>query len=151
MRMNGNTILIIGGGTGIGYAMAKYFNKRKNTVLICGRKPDRLEQAAKDLPGLAFIPGFAAGMPLYSATKAGIHNFSISLRIQLAPLGIRVIEVIPPIMISELNIEGRKKRNILTLPYMMSANEYIEIVMVKMEQDVDEIRLEPHSNTKTNK
>ena len=52
MNMNGNTILITGGATGIGYAMAKYFHARGNTVVICGRRTDRLAQAAETLPEL---------------------------------------------------------------------------------------------------
>lgn len=34
--------------------------------------------------------------PAYSATKAALHSFSESLRIQLADSGIQVIEVVPP-------------------------------------------------------
>ena len=43
--------------------------------------------------GLAFIP-FAAA-PVYSATKAALHSFTQSLRIQLAGI-VTVIEVAPP-------------------------------------------------------
>ena len=49
MDLSNNTILITGGATGIGYAMAKEFLARGNTVVICGRRADRLEQAAKEL------------------------------------------------------------------------------------------------------
>lgn len=34
--------------------------------------------------------------PLYSAAKAGIRAFVVSLRLQLAPLGVHVMEVVPP-------------------------------------------------------
>jgi len=53
-----------------------------------------------------------------------------------------VIELIPPMVESELNLEGRRKRNMVTSPNMMSANEYVEKALTKMEQDADEIRLE---------
>ena len=228
--MNGNTILITGGATGIGYSMAKYFHGRGNTIIICGRREDRLAQAGKELQGihtitcdvansddrnalfgyindnfpnmnilvnnagiqrdidltkgaadlnsgdseirinleapvylsalftpllsgkdnavivnvssgLAFMADRAAGMPVYCATKAGVHTFSIAQRIQLAPFGIRVIEIIPPMVESELNFEGRKKRNMLKLPNMMSSDEFAEKALAKMEQDIDEIRL----------
>ena len=36
----GNTILITGGGTGIGLAFAKRFVSRGNHVIICGRRAD---------------------------------------------------------------------------------------------------------------
>jgi len=91
--------------------------------------------------GLAFMVEHASGMPVYCATKAGLHAFSVAQRKQLAPLGIRVVEIIPPMVESELNIEGRRKRNMLKTPYMMSSNGFVEIALGKMEQDVDEIRL----------
>ena len=230
MKMNGNTILITGGATGIGYSMARYFHERSNTVIICGRREDRLEQAAKELQGLhtikcdvadsndrkmlfqyisdnfphtnilinnagiqrdidltkgisdlsgeneirinleapiylsalftpllsgkdnavivnissglAFMVERAIDMPVYCATKAGLHAFSIAQRKQLAQLGIRVVEIIPPMVESELNFEGRKKRNMLKTPFMISSNEFVEKALAKMEQDMEEIRFE---------
>lgn len=44
--------------------------------------------------GLAFVP--LAITPTYNATKAAIHSYTQSLRIQLADTGIQVIELIPP-------------------------------------------------------
>ena len=44
--------------------------------------------------GLAFIP--LPLSPVYSATKAAIHSFSQSLRVQLEGSGITVIELAPP-------------------------------------------------------
>jgi len=46
--------------------------------------------------GYALLPATRA--PTYSATKAGLHSFSLSLRRQLKPAGIRVVEVIPPLV-----------------------------------------------------
>jgi uncharacterized oxidoreductase len=43
---------------------------------------------------LAFVPFPIT--PTYSATKAALHSFSESLRIQLAGAGVQVIEVVPP-------------------------------------------------------
>ena len=40
--------------------------------------------------GLGFVP--AARMPVYSATKAAMHAFSMALRHQLKPVGIQVLE-----------------------------------------------------------
>jgi len=44
--------------------------------------------------GLAFIP--LPLSPIYCATKAAIHSFSQSLRVQLGKTGITVIELAPP-------------------------------------------------------
>jgi len=44
--------------------------------------------------GLAFAP--IATMPIYCATKAAIHSFTISLRHQLKDTSIRVFEAAPP-------------------------------------------------------
>src|SRR6476620_2396711 len=52
MKVTGNTILITGGGSGIGLALTKRFAERGNTVIICGRRQDALAKAAVDVPGI---------------------------------------------------------------------------------------------------
>jgi uncharacterized oxidoreductase len=54
--------------------------------------------------GLAFIP--AARIPVYSATKAFFHSFSLSSRYLLKPKNIEVIEVIPPALNTDLGGKG---------------------------------------------
>jgi uncharacterized oxidoreductase len=44
--------------------------------------------------GLAFVP-FPIS-PVYSATKAAIHSFTQSLRVQLAGTGVTAVELVPP-------------------------------------------------------
>lgn len=44
--------------------------------------------------GLAFVPLQLS--PIYCATKAGMHSFTISLRQQLKDQGVEVIELMPP-------------------------------------------------------
>jgi uncharacterized oxidoreductase len=51
--------------------------------------------------GLAFVP--IAMMPVYCATKAAIHSFTISLRHQLRGTSVRVIEAAPPTTDTELD------------------------------------------------
>lgn len=46
--------------------------------------------------GLALAP--KASAPVYCATKAGLSNFSLALGFQLEPLGIRVVDVITPLV-----------------------------------------------------
>jgi uncharacterized oxidoreductase len=44
--------------------------------------------------------------PVYSATKAGLASFTRALRQQIAPLGLRVVEAIPPLVDTAMT-EGR--------------------------------------------
>jgi uncharacterized oxidoreductase len=189
MKTQGNTILITGGATGIGFALAESFIQAGNTVIICGRREDKLKEAKKKLPqiyaracdlskekereslfnwakenfkdmnilinnagiqtmidlkagaqapvsgkneietnlmapislsayfvpwllkrkeaaivnvssGLGFVP--IAAMPVYCATKAAIHSFTVSLRYQLRDTSIKVFELVPPAVDTEL-------------------------------------------------
>jgi uncharacterized oxidoreductase len=195
MQTNNNTIFITGGATGIGFALAEKFSKNGNTVIICGRRNDKLVEARKKCPelhiratdinnpkdrlelkqwiisnfpdfnilvnnagiqnkffiqqentveaittevmtnlispihltnllvpylakqkeaaiinissGLAFIP--VAVMPVYCATKAALHSFTISTRHQLKDTSIKVFEIAPPIVETELGHDGSRK------------------------------------------
>jgi uncharacterized oxidoreductase len=197
MHTTGDTILITGGATGIGFALADAFLRKGNEVIICGRREDKLTEAKAKLPqlhtlkcdvahaedrkrmlewavtnfkslnilinnagiqreidfkkgtvglssgedeieinlqapvhlsalviphlikqkeaaivnitsGLAFVP--IAIMPVYCATKAAIHSFSLSLRHQLRDTPIKVFEIIPPTTDTELDRGARDKR-----------------------------------------
>ncbi|MBT4520187.1 MAG: SDR family NAD(P)-dependent oxidoreductase [Halieaceae bacterium] len=50
MKLSGNTILITGGATGIGLAMAKALIHFDNRVLICGRRQEKLDEAKQQHP-----------------------------------------------------------------------------------------------------
>ena len=51
--------------------------------------------------GLAYVPLVAA--PIYSATKAAVHAFTIALRTQLLTSPVQVIEIIPPVVETDLH------------------------------------------------
>ena len=51
MRLSGRTILITGGSSGIGLALARLLLTRGNTVLITGRDPAKLAAVTRELPG----------------------------------------------------------------------------------------------------
>jgi len=53
--------------------------------------------------GLAFVPLPAA--PIYSATKAAIHSYTLSLRFQLEANGVEVVELMPPAVKTEMTTE----------------------------------------------
>ena len=198
MQTTNNTILITGGSSGIGLAMAETFLKAGNEVLICGRRESKLAEAKQKLPqlhtrvcdvankpereelfrwataefpyinmlinnagiqreidflkgaaafndeeseietnltasihlsalfiphflqrpnecaivnitsGLAFIP--LKIVPVYCATKAALHSFSLSLRSQLSKTNVRVFEMAPPIVKTALHREAKARK-----------------------------------------
>jgi uncharacterized oxidoreductase len=197
MKTAGNTVLITGGATGIGLALAESLLHTGNTVIVCGRRESKLLQAQKRLPGLhtrvcdvsvekerkslfewvskrfgnlnvlinnagiqraidfksgarglrgkgneidinlvaplalcaRFVPlllkcresavvnvssglGFVpiASMPVYCATKAAVHLFTVSLRHQLKSTPVKVFEIIPPMVDTELG-KGTTEEN----------------------------------------
>jgi uncharacterized oxidoreductase len=55
--------------------------------------------------GLAFAP--IAFMPVYCATKAAVHSFTMSLRHQLKNTSVRVFEIAPPAVDTELGHDRR--------------------------------------------
>ncbi len=57
MNITNKTILITGGGSGIGFQMAKLFGSKGNKVIITGRSEDKLKQAATQLNNVSFIAG----------------------------------------------------------------------------------------------
>lgn len=193
MDITTNTVLITGGASGIGWALAERFLKAGSQVIICGRRADKLQEAQQQYPqlhirqcdvgqaadrvalldwvsaefpqvnvlinnagiqrriqlansqedwtesqselainleaplhlsmlfithlrqhpkaaimnvtsGLAFVPGSFA--PIYSATKAALHSFTMSLRHQLSGTSIEVIELVPPAVNTDLGGSG---------------------------------------------
>jgi len=192
MDLGSHTVLVTGGATGIGYALASRFLRAGSRVIVCGRREDRLREAAANTPkletrvsdlsdeggrrvfaaalrrdfpaldvlvnnagiqrrvrladdepwaathqeiainleapihltrlliphllkqqqpaiinitsGLSFVP--LANVPVYCATKAALHSFTLSLRHQLASTPIQVIEVIPPAVDTDLGGPG---------------------------------------------
>ncbi len=191
MNLSSSTILVTGGASGIGLALAERFAKLGSTVIVCGRRADVLAEAKKNgletiqadvgklsdrvalakeavarfpklnvlvnnagiqrqgsfsedaaswaereeeiainftapahlaallIPhlekqkdaaivnvtsGLAFVPGVFA--PVYCATKAALHSLSVSLRHDLKRKSIEVIEIVPPMVNTDLGGKG---------------------------------------------
>ena len=224
MKLTGNTILISGGGTGIGKAMAEMFHAKDNKVIIAGRRKEKLEEVvsanpgmqwlqlditdstsidvltqrikdthpnlnvvvhnagimrpetvgkedvptAKDIiatnltgqielnsrllpvvkknisptiitvtSGLAFLP--RADFPTYCATKAAIHSYTQSLRVQLKPQHVQVIELEPPYVQTRLTSPEQASD-----PRAMPLAEFISEITELLENnaDIQEIQVE---------
>lgn len=72
MKITGNTILITGGGSGIGAALAHQFHDQGNTVIIAGRRRAALEAVTQDRANM-HIMTFDAESP------SGIDSFAEQL------------------------------------------------------------------------
>ena len=226
MKLAGNTILITGGGSGIGRGLAQAFQALGNTVIIAGRRQQALDattaanpgmrsaqldidsaeairgfgaKIAKDYPalnvvihnagimrpenlleqpadladaeaiittnllgpirltaallpqlkkqpeatimtvtsGLAYLP--MSMTPTYCATKAAIHSYSLTLRYQLKGTGIKVVELVPPYVQTELMGNAQASD-----PRAMPLKDYIGETMklLKEQPDAREILVE---------
>lgn len=210
MQTTGNTILMTGGGSGIGRALAEAFHAKGNQVIVAGRRKQALQEVTDANPGirslvldigdpaaiaafaaeavrlypalnvlinnagimkpenlakgpdvgiaeetittnllgpirlttallphllqqphaailtvssgLAFVP--MAMTPTYSATKAAVHSYSMSLRHQLKGTSTEVIEIAPPYVQTHLMGEHQASD-----PRAMPLDDYIAEVM----------------------
>ncbi len=88
MDITGNTILITGGGSGIGQGLAEAFHAKGNRVIVAGRRAEPLEAVARANPGMATalldvadaasIEALAARVVAeFPALNAVIHNAGI--------------------------------------------------------------------------
>lgn len=86
--------------------------------------------------GLAFVPRSA--FPVYCATKAAVHSFSLSLRHQLKDTKVKVIELIPPYVATELGGVSPSPLNAL---HQMPLETFIAETMKELAGDADEIAI----------
>jgi uncharacterized oxidoreductase len=56
MKLANRTVLITGGTSGIGFALARLLLERGNTVIVTGRDPGRIAATERALPGVHVFP-----------------------------------------------------------------------------------------------
>lgn len=84
--------------------------------------------------GLGYVP--LVSVPVYSATKAAVHSFTISLRRQLRGSSVKIVEIIPPLVATDLHRgHARKPPNAMTL------EAFVRAAMAGLDADRDEIRV----------
>ncbi len=85
--------------------------------------------------GLGFRPMTAT--PIYSATKAAIHTYTLVLRQQLKGSRVKVVEIVPPMVDTDLNKAGRDAAQVKYRG--ISLSEYIPTVVKGLENDNETI------------
>ena len=104
------------------------------TALFIGQLMKRPSAAVINVSsGLGFMPALIT--PVYSATKAAIHTYSLVLRQQLKNTSVNVIEIVPPMVDTGLNKEGRDAAHVKFRGLALA--EYIPAVINGLEKDAE--------------
>jgi uncharacterized oxidoreductase len=89
--------------------------------------------------GLAFVP--LARYPIYCATKAAVHSLTLSMRRQLKPSGVKVIELIPPYVETELGGPNKTTSENAGAPEPMPLDVFIKETMKELTEDGEEVAI----------
>jgi uncharacterized oxidoreductase len=119
---------------------ADFFERTKAEIVTNIEAPLHLMSLFAQLPsittminvtsGLSFAP--FAKVPVYSATKAFFHSFTLSARHQLRSKNIEVIEMIPPALNTDLGGKGLHD-------YAPPVSDFVEAVFAQMREGKDEL------------
>ncbi|WP_063683254.1 SDR family oxidoreductase [Bradyrhizobium stylosanthis] len=83
MKMTGNTILVTGGTSGIGRALAEAFHDRGNRIIVTGRRQALLDQIAAGRPSLT-------GLQLDLDDPASLAHASAEMRTRFPELNVLI-------------------------------------------------------------
>jgi len=88
MKMTGNTILIIGGTSGIGRALAEAFHDRGNRVIVTGRRQTKFDEITARRPGIVGLPLDLSDAASLARLVAEVHAGFPELNVLIANAGI---------------------------------------------------------------
>jgi uncharacterized oxidoreductase len=125
MNMTGNTILITGGGSGIGRGLAEAFHAKGNQVVIAGRRKKLLDETVAANPGMKAavldiensdaIRTFAENLKKdYPALNVVIHNAGI-----MKPESLKDGSVVDAEAMVTTNLLGPIRLNAALLPFLL--------------------------------
>jgi len=130
MKLENKTILITGGGSGIGLELAKILSKQANKVIICGRDEEKLKKGVSEIQKGEYIVCDITKekdvLDLYENIK---KNFpSLSILINNAGLGFAYTANDPKLFQKasiemETNYLGAIRLNEIFLPFLLNQNE----------------------------
>lgn len=86
--------------------------------------------------GLAFTP--LPTSPIYCATKAGLHSYTLSLRVQLQRSNVKVFELAPPATQTEI-LSGVDAEDLKGVT-IMKVEDMVQVAVKGMQNDQYEIR-----------
>ena len=130
MNISGNTILITGGVSGIGFELAARLKALGNTLIVTGRSQSHVDAARNELPGVHAIqsdvgdPAAIAGLyrrliEEFPGLNVLINNAGIMRRINLHRLGSDLQDVTREI---EINLNGPIRMAVQFLPHLKRQN-----------------------------
>jgi uncharacterized oxidoreductase len=106
------------------------------TSLLIGHLMKRRSAAIVNVSsGLAFMP--MLDTPIYNATKAAIHTYSLVLRQQLKDTSVKVFEIVPPMVDTNLNREGRGTASAGSRG--LSVADYMPTIIRGLKNDIETI------------
>lgn len=117
-----------------------FFERAKTEIVTNIEAPVHLTALFSKLPSLRTIMNVTSGLsfvpftkvPVYSATKAFFHSFTLSTRYLLKSKNIAVIEIIPPALNTDLGGKGLHD-------HAPSVSEYIESIFNQLAEGKNEL------------
>ena len=147
MKLNGNTVFITGGGSGIGRGLAEALHKLGNLVIIAGRREGYLAETVKANPGMRSLelnvqdPASIAAVAKELITKypkpnvlinnAGIMQFDDVAGVVDEPLLVSTIttNLLGPIRMTSALIDHLKKQDSATVINISSILGFVPLTM----------------------